>query len=306
MAGLTGASNAHLRHCTLPRSLLFVPAGDERKLAKAVAGNADLVILDLEDSIAPSAKIAARVAAGVFLAGQKPEARRQSLYVRVNDLGSGMTGEDLAAVLPHRPDGIMLPKANSGADVAALAREVDRFGGPEAAGIGIIAIATETPLALLQMHTFVGCSTRLKGLAWGAEDLGTALGVSAARDETGAFTPPFVHARNMCLITAVAAGVQPIDAVVADFRDEAGLAREATHAARDGFTAKLAIHLAQVAAINTAFTPTPAQIADAEAVVAAFAANPDAGVLSINGRMFDRPHLERAKAVLARMPKGQI
>lgn len=285
----------------LSRSLLFVPAGDERKMAKAVAGDADMVILDLEDSVAAGAKVAARAAVGAFLAAAPPDTRRQTLYVRVNDLGTGMTAEDLAAVLHHRPDGIMLPKANSGADVAALAREIDRFAGADAASMGIIAIATETPLALLQMHTFVGCSSRLKGLAWGAEDLGTALGVSAARDASGAYTPPFVHARNLCLITAVAAGVQPIDSVLADFRNEAGLVREAGEAARDGFTAKMAIHPAQVVAINAAFTPAPAQIAEAEAVVAAFAASPDAGVIAIEGRMFDRPHLERAKALLARV-----
>ncbi len=283
-----------------PRSLLFAPATDEHKLAKALGGEADLLILDLEDSVLSAAKPAARLTAGDFLKENADRAGRPQLYIRVNDLGTGLTREDLAAVLPFRPDGIVLPKANSGADVARLADDINRLGGPDAADVRIIAIATETPLALLQMPSFVGCHPRLAGLAWGAEDLGTALGAATARDAAGQFTPAFAHARSLCLITAKAAGVQAIDGVWADFRDNAGLVREAGEAARDGFTGKIAIHPAQIVAINAAFTPTPEQTAEAQAIVTAFAAEPDAGVIGLDGRMLDRPHLEKAKALLAR------
>ncbi len=284
-----------------PRSLLFVPAIDERKLAKAIGGDADLLILDLEDSVAPAAKPEARHMAVTFLKQNAARDGRPQLYVRVNDLDTGLTREDLAAVLPFRPDGVMLPKANSGADVARLADDIDRLGGPDAAQARIIAIATETPRALLQMPSFVGCHPRLAGLVWGAEDLGTALGAAAARDADGRFTPAFAYARSLCLITAKAAGVQAIDGVWADFRDDAGLARESADAARDGFTGKIAIHPAQIAPINAAFTPSLERIAEARAIVAAFAAEPDAGVISLNGRMLDKPHLDKAKALLARV-----
>jgi citrate lyase subunit beta/citryl-CoA lyase len=283
-----------------PRSLLFVPASDERKLGKALGSGADALLIDLEDSVAPDAKPAARRTAAAFLAAHYGTPVRPRLYVRVNDLGSGLTEDDLRAALAERPDGIMLPKANSGADVARLAGMIDAIAGGDGEAIGIIAIATETPVAILQMHSFIGAHPRLDGLTWGAEDLGTALGAETARTPSGEFTGPFALARNLCLIAAHAAGVQAIDGIHADFRDKAGLAREAAEAARDGFTAKMAIHPAQVAAINAAFTPKPEAIAEAEAIVKAFEANPSAGAIGLAGKMIDRPHLIRAQRLLAR------
>lgn len=284
-----------------PRSLLFVPANDERKLAKALGSGADVLLIDLEDSVAPEAKPAARTIAAAFLVAHIGAVDRPRLYVRVNDLESGLTADDLSAILPSRPDGIMLPKANSGEDVSALARMMDGIGGEAAAHAGIIAIATETPLALLQMHSFIGAEFRLHGMTWGAEDLGTAIGAATARELSGDFTGPFALARNLCLITAHAARVQPIDSIYADFRDEAGLEREARQAARDGFTAKMAIHPAQVPIINAAFTPTPGQVAEATAIVEAFERQPGAGAIGLDGRMIDRPHLIRAQKLLARL-----
>jgi citrate lyase subunit beta/citryl-CoA lyase len=283
-----------------PRSLLFVPGNDERKLQKALGSGADVLLIDLEDSVAPEAKAAARAIAAAFLTAHIATIDRPQLYVRVNDLETGLTRDDLAAIMPSRPDGIMQPKANSGADVSALARMMDETGGEEAAHAGIIAIATETPLALLQMHSFIGAEPRLRGMTWGSEDLGTAIGATTAREPSGDFTGPFALARNLCLITAHAARVQPIDSIYADFRDEAGLEREASEAARDGFTAKMAIHPGQVPIINTAFTPTPEQIAEATAIVAAFDRQPGAGAIGLDGRMVDRPHLLRARKLLAR------
>jgi citrate lyase subunit beta/citryl-CoA lyase len=282
-----------------PRSLLFVPADEERKLAKALGCGADMLLIDLEDSVAPEAKAAARSLAAGFLADHAGQAYRPQLYVRVNGLQTGLTGDDLASVMLARPDGIMLPKANSGADVSSLARMMEETG-TAGAHAGIIVIATETPLALLQMHSFIGAEPRLRGLTWGAEDLGTAIGAATAREPSGAFTGPFALARNLCLITAHAAGVQAIDSIYADFRDEPGLEREARQAARDGFSAKMAIHPAQVPIINAAFTPTPEQIAGATAIVEAFERQPGAGVIAMDGRMVDRPHLLHAQQLLAR------
>lgn len=284
-----------------PRSLLFVPANDERKLAKALGSGAEVLLIDLEDSVAPESKAAARTIAAAFLAAHIGKADRPKLYVRVNGLGTGLMRDDLSTIMPSRPDGIMLPKANSGADVLALARMMDETGGEAAAHAGIIAIATETPLALLQMHSFVGAEPRLRGMTWGSEDLGAAIGAATAREPSGDFTGPFALARNLCLITAHAARVQPIDGIYADFRDEPGLEREARRAARDGFTAKMAIHPAQAPIINAAFTPTPEQIAEAAAIVEAFERQPGAGAIGLDGRMIDRPHLIRAQKLLARL-----
>jgi citrate lyase subunit beta/citryl-CoA lyase len=283
-----------------PRSLLFVPANEQRKLAKAQTLGADALIIDLEDSVAADAKAAARQKARQFLAAHIWNKRRPRLYVRINNLESGLAEGDLEAILPERPDAIMLPKANSGADVAKLAVLIEELGGAAAERVGIIAIATETPMALLQMPSFARADPRLKGLTWGAEDLSAAIGATSARDAAGNLTPPFQLARNLCLMAAHAAGVQAIDSIHADFRDEAGLAREAGEAARDGFTGKMAIHPAQVPIINAAFTPDKEAIDDAKAVVEAFDANPGAGAIGLNGRMIDRPHLVRAQRLLAR------
>lgn len=283
-----------------PRSLLFVPANDERKLDKAYASEADALLIDLEDSVAPDAKPGARQTAANFLGSHPARNGGPALYVRVNDLATGLTRGDLEAVLPQGPMGVMLPKVNSRADVVACATLIAEIGGAAADPIAIIAIATETPLALLQMHTFAEPHPRLEGLAWGAEDLSAELGASSARDASGDFTSPFMLARNLCLFAAHACGAQPIDSIYADFRDEAGLRREAVEAARDGFTGKMAIHPAQIAAINEAFTPSAETLAEAQAIVDAFAANPGSGTIGLNGRMIDRPHLTRSLRLLAR------
>ncbi len=281
-----------------PRCFLFVPADDQRKLAKVLGCGADAVIIDLEDSVAPDKKAAARKMAKQFLSAHIWNKRRPRLYVRINDLATGLAQDDLAAVIPETPDGVMLPKANSGSDVAVAGSIIDSLAGGNTADIGIVAIATETPLALLQMHSFVGPHPRLEGLTWGSEDLGTALGVTTARDASGRLTGPFALARNLCLVAAHAAGVQPIDTIYADFQDEPGLMSEAAEAARDGFTGKMAIHPAQVPVINEAFAPSADEIERARRVVAAFDAHPGAGTVGLDGKMLDRPHCIRARRVL--------
>ena len=285
------------------RSLLFVPGDSPRKQAKGLESGADALIVDLEDSVAADRKEAARAATLAFLndVGAKPQ--RPRLLVRVNGLDTGLTDADLDAVVAGRPDAILLPKAEGGPSVvhldAKLAAREAICGLPDGA-IRIMAIATETAAALFAAGTYAGASARLSALTWGAEDLSADLGAETNRDEEGRFTGPFRLARSLCVAAAAAAKVQALDTVFVDFRDTDGLRREAEEARRDGFTGKLAIHPGQVAVINAVFTPSAAEIAKAQAVLAAFAAAPGVGVVGIDGVMYDRPHLERARRLLAR------
>lgn len=289
------------------RSLLFVPADSERKLAKAEASGADTLLLDLEDAVSGSRKPAARQIGAEYIKAQRPREARPHLYVRINALDTSYWQDDLAGVMGAAPDGIMLPKPRSGEDVHKLSIALNHA--EERAGIAvgttrIIAIATEMPVSLLSMSTYIGASSRLEGLTWGAEDLSAELGSRATREDGAAgWTSPYRLARDFTLYTAVAAGVQPIDTVYIDFRDAQGFREEARLAARDGFTGKMAIHPDQVAMINEVFTPNPDEIARAEAIVRLFIDNPDAGALSLDGRMVDRPHLIRAQRLLARVKK---
>jgi citrate lyase subunit beta/citryl-CoA lyase len=272
------------------RSLLFVPGDRPDRMAKALASGADALILDLEDAVAPAAKAEARKAVAAFLNTQT----HAKIWVRVNPLDSVDNERDLIAILPCHPDGIVLPKAEGGASVAELARRLTERGNATAQ---ILAIATETPAAIFALGSYAGAK-RLAGLTWGAEDLPAAIGAATSREEDGRFTPPYELARSLCLFGAAAAGVAPIETVYPAFKDLDGLAAYAARARRDGFTGMMAIHPDQVPVINAAFTPSAAEIADARAVVAAFEANPEAGALSLDGRMIDRPHLVQAQRVL--------
>jgi citrate lyase subunit beta/citryl-CoA lyase len=285
------------------RSLLFVPADAPKKLGKGLASGADALILDLEDSVAPDRKGEARETARAFLLEARALTKRPRLIVRINALDTGMTDADLDAIVPGKPDAIMLPKALGGPSVIHLdakltAREA-LYGLSEGA-IGILPIATETAAALFLAGTYASASPRLSGLTWGAEDLSADLGAKANRDAGGQFLDPYRLARSLCLAGAAAAGVAAIDTVYVDFRNTAGLQHECEEAERDGFTGKMAIHPAQVEAINAAFTPSNAAIAEARAVIAAFDAQPGAGVVGIEGKMYDRPHLVRARNLLER------
>jgi citrate lyase subunit beta/citryl-CoA lyase len=285
------------------RSLLFVPADGGKKLDKAMASGADAVIVDLEDSIAPDGKTGARRSAADFVSDAVQTVNRPRLLVRVNGLATGLTDADLDAVVPARPDAIMLPKAEGGAGVvhadAKLSAREAIAGVPEG-HIKIVAIATETATALFLAGTYRDASPRLAGLTWGAEDLSAELGAQANRGPDGRFLDPYRLARALCLAGAAAAQVPAIDTVTVDFRDLKALRRESEEAQRDGFAGKMAIHPAQVPVINEVFTPTVAAIAKARAVVAAFEANPGRGTVGIDGVMYDRPHLERARQLLAR------
>lgn len=280
------------------RSWLFVPGDSERKLAKAFDAGADVVILDLEDSVADGRKAAARA-----LVREAATDAPSAVAVRINPLGGAHAAADLAAVIEVAPGFIVLPKCEAGRDVARLSAELavlEAEAGIAEGATRIMAIATETAASLFGLGTYRGASGRLAALAWGMEDLSTALAASRTRTDTGALTGPYDLARTLCLAGAHAAAVSPVDTVYTALRDEAGLAKTAVEAAADGFFGKMAIHPAQVPAINAAFTPSEAALAEARAIVAAFDADPDAGVLSLDGRMIDRPHLENARRLIAR------
>jgi citrate lyase subunit beta/citryl-CoA lyase len=283
------------------RSLLFVPGDSIKKLDKGMTSGADALIVDLEDSISPDGKTGARDTALSFLKEAGKSQTRPRLLVRVNGLDTGLTDADLDAIVAGRPDAIMLPKAAGGVSVTHLDAKLtarEAVNGLPDGGIGIVALATETAASMFVTGTYGGSSPRLTGLTWGAEDLSAELGAEANRDADGRFLDPYRLARVLCLAGAAAAGVQAIDTVYVDFRNDAGLRRECEEARRDGFTAKLAIHPGQVAAINEVFTPTPGMIAHAKRIVDAFAASPSTGVVGIDGKMYDRPHLVRAQALL--------
>ena len=274
-----------------PRSWLFVPADSNRKMLKAIASAADAVIFDLEDSVAGPQKELARELLGLLPERRDGEPER---WVRINPAGTDAHDADIAALDDLDIDGIVLPKAESGDDVAALAATL----APRC--LPIHAIVTETAASLFGLLSYRDAGSSLAAMSWGAEDLSAALGATSKLGADGGLDFTYRMARSLCLAGAVAAEVQPVDGVYADFRDEAGLTAEARAAAREGFTGKLAIHPTQVGPINAAFTPSAADLAHANEIVAAFAAEPSAGVLSIGGRMVDRPHLLQAQRVIAR------
>lgn len=285
------------------RSMLFVPGDSPKKLAKALLSGADALIIDLEDSVAPDAKETARRETAAFLVAHAKAPGRPRLYVRINALESDFIDADLDAVMPAGLDGIVLPKAQGGVDVSHLSAKLavrEAEGDLPDGATRIIAIATETAASLFQLGTFAGCSHRLEGLAWGAEDLSADLGAEGNRARDGSYADPYRLARTLTLAGAAAAGVIAIDAVFTNFHDSEALTKEAETARHDGFCTKMAIHPDQVALINAAFSPGAESIARAQAIIAAFAAAPGAGVISLNGQMLDRPHLVRAERLLAR------
>lgn len=282
------------------RSMLFVPGDSQRKFDKARQSGADALILDLEDSVAPAQKEAARTTTASML---QTDHTGQHIFVRINALDSGLALADLAAVMPWRPDGIVLPKSESGEDVRKLGHYLDAF---EAVGRGqaqghtrILAIVTETARSIAGMASYDGCCSRLWGMLWGGEDLSADIGAFANRADS-VYTGPYRMARDLCLISARAARVEPIDAVFTDIKDVDALRHEALTARRDGFSAKAVIHPAHVETVNTAFTPSSQEIEWANKILQAFLDNPDAGVINVEGKMIDKPHKVQALRILER------
>ena len=290
---------------TVLRSMLFVPGDSEKKLAKGAGVGADALILDLEDAVAASRRPVAREMVHDYL--RNADRSQSELWVRINPLDTADALRDVTAVARARPDGIALPKCDGPHHILQLSHYLDAMeiehGIPQGS-IAICAIATETAVAPFSLGQYKG-APRLRVLTWGAEDLAAALGASSNKDEHGEYTAPYVLARSLCLFGAHAAGVQPLDTVCPDFRDNARLRRECDEARRDGYLGKIAIHPDQVATINEAFTPSAAEVEHAQAVVDLFRANPDSGALSLNGKMLDMPHLKQAERVLSLARRGR-
>lgn len=282
------------------RSLLFVPGDSEKKFAKASQTAADVLILDLEDSVAPAVKPEARgiVAGWLGRAGEVGAA----LFVRPNPLDSGLIDDDLAAVVRPGLAGLLVPKANGAEDIAEIARKLDRLEAEAGMAVGTVKIAvvsTETPLAMFNLQSYTPPHPRLVGLTWGAEDLGAAIGATDNKEPDGSWTFPYQVARAQCLFASASAGVVPIDTLYANFRDPEGLEADCRKARRDGFLGRIAIHPDQVDTINRCFSPSEEEVAHARRIVDAFAANPQLGTIGIDGKMFDIPHLKAAHKTLA-------
>lgn len=294
------------------RSYLFVPGDSQRKLEKSLSSGADCLLIDLEDSVSASQKPVARQMARDFIAQARQDETSQTpgLVVRVNPLGSDMTDEDLAAIIAARPDGVLLPKCEHGADVqnlSALIAVHEADAGIAEGATGIHALVTETARGTLNADSYGSVSDRLRTLSWGGEDLSADIGVESNRDEHGRYTDLFRHARTMTLLGAAAACVEAVDTVYVDFRNVDGLERECREAVRDGFSGKMAIHPSQVGIINRVFTPSEAAVDRAKRIVGLFeAAGDDAGVLSLDGQMIDRPHLKQSLKILERARMAEV
>ena len=280
------------------RSLLFVPGDQPERMEKALRTSADALILDLEDAVTLDRKKEARTTVAKFLS---LGTRAVTLFVRINPLGSGMADDDLAAIMPYKPDGIVLPKAEGGRSIADLDQRLEALGDTHAS---ILPIATETPAAIFALGSYGNVTQRLCGLTWGAEDLPAAMGAATAREEGGRYTPPYETARSLLLFGAHSAGVPAIETVYPNFRDLDGLNAYAARGRRDGFSGMMAINPAQVEVINAAFTPSEAEIQWARRIVELFDRNPGIGALSLDGKMVDAPHLKQARRLLADSQTG--
>lgn len=285
------------------RSTLFVPGDSPRKLEKALGSGADALFIDLEDSVSFENKEMAREISGAFLSDHKGKPDHPALHIRINALDTGLAEDDLKAIIPHGPVGIVLPKSEHGSHVtelAALLSKLEVESGLSEGSTRITAIITETAVGVLNAGTYHRASKRLEAVTWGAEDLSADIGSLRRRKPDGSYTDLFRHARVQTLLGAVAAGVQPLDTVYPDFRDEAGFEQECEDAMQDGFTGKMAIHPAQVHIINRIFSPSAQDIENATAIVDAFEKAGNPGVLAVDGQMLDRPHLRKAQRLLER------
>ncbi len=287
------------------RSLLFVPGDSEKKFVRASQSGADVLILDLEDAVAPSMKEAARAIVAGWIDRAGPNqigAVSSSLFVRVNPLTTGLAEGDLAAVVRPGLAGILIPKADGAQDVAAIAAMLDRLeaaAGMVVGSVRIMVVATETATAMFNLGSYTPPHPRLVGLTWGAEDLSSAIGATANKEADGRWTDPYRLARSLCLFASASAGVVPVDTLYVDFRDAAGLEVDCRRARRDGFLGRIAIHPDQVETINRCFSPSDEDVAQARRIIAAFAAQPDLGTIGIDGKMYDIPHLKAAQKTLA-------
>ena len=286
------------------RSLLFAPGDSDRKMEKAAASTADIALLDLEDAVTEDAKPKARAMISAFLEAQQPTAR-QRLWVRINPLDGPHALADLAAVIPARPGGILLPKSRGRGDVERLDHYLSALevsAGAEQGSTKIIALAIETAESMFTVGTYQG-APRLVAMTWGAEDLAGRGGRQREPQPRRQLRLHLSSSPGACACWArpppASPPSTPSTATSVTLTD---LRRRAEQVRRAGFRGMLAIHPAQVDVINAAFTPTAEELAEAQEIVDLFAANPGVGAIGLKGAMLDRPHLARAQALLATRP----
>ncbi len=285
------------------RSWLFAPGDSEKKMTKAMEGEADIVLIDLEDAVAPDSKAAARPMVHDFIVAN-PE-QRGRLWVRINPLDGPHTLDDLVAIMPARPGGIMLPKVYGRQDVETLDRYLEALevaNGIEQGSTPVIVLITETAEAMFHTGDYKG-APRVVALTWGAEDLADSIGASSNKNADGSYSFTYELARSLTVLGAATAGVTAIETISADFKDLEALKARAEKVRRDGYRGMMAIHPAQIPVINEAFTPTEAEIAEAQEIVDVFAANPGVGAIGWKGGMLDRPYLARAERLLRQAGK---
>jgi citrate lyase subunit beta/citryl-CoA lyase len=287
---------------SLRRSFHFVPGINERMFNKSLTLAADVLILDLEDSVSAELKAQARTQVCDWL--REGDFGGREKLVRVNPLDSPWGREDLEAVTQCIPDGIVVPKVSDAGDVKAIdslltGHELQHDLAP--GSMSLLVIATETPAAVLNLSQMLQ-HPRVDGAAWGAEDLAAELGARTKYDEYGNYLEVFTFARSMCLLSAVAADVQAIDAPFVDIKDAEGLMRECRLTASMGFTGKLTIHPSQIDIVNTAFLPSSEEVERAQELLAAFEKSQQEGrvAFTFNGEMVDVPHLKKARKIVER------
>ncbi len=286
----------------LRRAVHFVPGANEKMLQKSLALPADSLVLDLEDSVTPEQKDAARETVTSWL--KHVNFGRQERMVRMNPLDTPWGVADLEITMRGRPDSYLVPKVRTKDDllqVDIILSRMEREYGYPPGKVKLVVIATETPQGLLNIRDFGYCP-RVDALSWGAEDLSAAIGARRNRDEHGLFLEVFRYARVMTLLAATAAGVQPIDTVFVDINDTEGLRRECVEGAWMGFTGKITIHPSQIEVVNAVFTPSAEEIAESQELLAAFEEHRKAGKMafSFKGQMVDVPHLTRARTIIER------
>jgi citrate lyase subunit beta/citryl-CoA lyase len=270
-----------------------MPGANAKALEKAKALAADVLLLDLEDSVAPEAKESARdqVAAAVKAGGYG----RREVIVRVNALATPWGRDDIAAAGAVGPDGILAPKVESGEAVAALDRAMTEAGFPTTASLWVM---IETPRAILNLADIAAAAkrTRLACFVMGTNDL-----AKETRARAGASRAPFFAALSLAVMAARAEGLTAIDGVYNDIANAAGFEAECRQGLEFGFDGKTLIHPSQIEVCNSVFAPTEEEIARARAVIAAFALpeNAGRGVIKVDGRMTELLHLEEARRVVA-------
>jgi len=280
----------------LCRSWLFVPGDSERKQQRCWDSGADAVILDLEDSVAPQNKVAARATVRRAVEQAKAAGRRTAVYVRVNSIGTGLAEDDMRETMEARPDGYMIPKVSQRDHVTRLAKVLEEGGAPDE--IGLIPIVTETPDPVFRLPELCASHPRNVAILWGTEDLSAAMGARRVKRPDGTMLDVFRTVRSLSLLAGTAAGLGVIDTPVIELGDMEVLERESLEAAWMGFTGKLAIHPAQVPVINKAFMPTAEELERSLRVVDAAAAS-DGSVITVDGRMIEAQHVRIARHMLA-------